>query len=156
MHRNEAIAQIRAALQKRSGKSWSVKGGRGTAYGWIDISSPPQRRIEHGYMSEEDRAELGHLLIPLDTSRFGGQDIARRIRRGALSHAGRRAGPLREPGTAAGNGSCAYLRPSGRLFGFGNAARSQTTEVSPMTDGQRFLFRLWLSRLLSPFRRRRP
>lgn len=42
--RNEAIAAIRTALRARSGKAWSVKGNKGTAWGWIDISSPPARR----------------------------------------------------------------------------------------------------------------
>ena len=41
MDRNEAIKRIRTALRRRSGKAWSVKGGRGTAWGWIhiDVSS---------------------------------------------------------------------------------------------------------------------
>lgn len=42
--RDEAIARIRIALKQRSGKAWSVKGGRGTAYGWIDISVPTARK----------------------------------------------------------------------------------------------------------------
>jgi hypothetical protein len=42
--RNEAITAIRAALKRRSGKSWSLTGGRGTAYGWIVIDAPPSRR----------------------------------------------------------------------------------------------------------------
>lgn len=41
--RNDVIAAIKTALQKRSGKSWSVTGGRGTAYGWIRIDAPPAR-----------------------------------------------------------------------------------------------------------------
>lgn len=43
MERNEAIAAIRTALKARSGKAWSVTGGRGTAWGWITISVPPSR-----------------------------------------------------------------------------------------------------------------
>lgn len=42
--RNATIAAIKAALKKRSGKTWSVTGGRGTAWGWINISAPPARR----------------------------------------------------------------------------------------------------------------
>jgi hypothetical protein len=42
--RDEAIKRIRAALKKRSGKQWSVTGGRGTAWGWIEIDAPPKRR----------------------------------------------------------------------------------------------------------------
>lgn len=60
--RNDVIKCIRTALRKRSGKVWSVSGGRGTAYGWITISAPPARRIEFGYMSDADRAELAKLL----------------------------------------------------------------------------------------------
>jgi hypothetical protein len=61
-NRDEAISAIRTALRSRSGTAWSVKGGRGTAWGWIRISAPPGRRSEFGYMSEDDRAELGRLL----------------------------------------------------------------------------------------------
>lgn len=42
--RNAVIARIKSALQRRSGKSWSVTGGRGTAWGWITIDAPPTRR----------------------------------------------------------------------------------------------------------------
>lgn len=60
--RDETIKLIRAALRRRSGKAWSVTGGRGTAWGWIEIQSPPKRRVEYGYMTDADRAELGELL----------------------------------------------------------------------------------------------
>lgn len=60
--RDEAIRQIRAALRRRSGRAWSVTGGRGTAWGWITITAPPARRVEYGSMSDTDRAELGELL----------------------------------------------------------------------------------------------
>lgn len=43
--RDEAIARIRAGLKKRTGRPWSVTGGRGTAWGWIRIGSPPARRV---------------------------------------------------------------------------------------------------------------
>ena len=62
LDRNTAIAAIRAALRRRSGKSWSVTGGRGTAWGWIEISVPPSRRDQYGAMPEEERKELGALL----------------------------------------------------------------------------------------------
>jgi hypothetical protein len=46
--RNETIKIIRAALRQRSGKTWSVTGGTGTAWGWISIDAPPARRTwEH-------------------------------------------------------------------------------------------------------------
>ena len=36
--RDEAIKAIRTALKRRTGKTWSVKGGRGTAWGWLTIT----------------------------------------------------------------------------------------------------------------------
>lgn len=84
--RNDTIKAIKDALRKRSGKSWSVTGGRGTAYGWINIVAPPARCTAHcqlkagatstnpsdyemvdtgvkgGSMTEADQAELGRLL----------------------------------------------------------------------------------------------
>ena len=62
MDRNETIKIIKNALKKRSGKSWSVTGGRGTAYGWITISAPPSRCIDGWKVTEEDRKELAALL----------------------------------------------------------------------------------------------
>lgn len=47
MTRDETIKAIKAALKKRSGKDWSVTGGRGTAWGWIAITAPPKRRTWH-------------------------------------------------------------------------------------------------------------
>lgn len=60
--RDDAIRLIREALKKRSGKAWSVKGGRGTGWGWITVSAPPARCGEYGYMSDADRTELASLL----------------------------------------------------------------------------------------------
>lgn len=56
--RDSTIAAIRAALRRRTGRPWSVTGGRGTAWGWITISSPPARRVGYGYLSDADRAML--------------------------------------------------------------------------------------------------
>lgn len=42
--RNGMMRAIREALQKRSGKVWSVTGGKGTAWGWLSIDAPPARR----------------------------------------------------------------------------------------------------------------
>ena len=42
--RDTTIKRIKTALQQRSGKTWSVTGGRGTAWGWITIDAPPRRR----------------------------------------------------------------------------------------------------------------
>lgn len=62
MKRNDAIVRIRAALKKRSGKSWSVIGGTGTGWGWIRIISPPRRRNEYNHMTEAECTELAKLL----------------------------------------------------------------------------------------------
>ena len=61
MTRNEVIAKIKAALKRRSGKTWSVTGGRGTAYGWITISVRPSE-LEGHTIPEARRAELAKLL----------------------------------------------------------------------------------------------
>lgn len=71
--RDTAIRRIREALRRRSGKTWSVTHGRGSASGWLQISAPPRRRrcdretgeIDRGpgyYMSKADRHELATLL----------------------------------------------------------------------------------------------
>lgn len=57
----EVAKLMRAALRKRSGKDWSVKCGRGTGSGWIDIDSPPSRH-EGWSMPQADREELKRLL----------------------------------------------------------------------------------------------
>lgn len=73
MDRDEAIKRIRAGLKRRSGKVWSVKGGRGTGWGWIKIASPP-RRLDGYYMTPEDCAELARLLGK-ETIHFQGESI---------------------------------------------------------------------------------
>lgn len=60
--RDDVIRIIRAELRRRSGKAWSVTGGRGTSWGWITITAPPARREQYGRMSAADAAELGQLL----------------------------------------------------------------------------------------------
>lgn len=45
--RDEGIKRIRKALKAKTGKTWSVTGGRGTAWGWITVEAPPRRRINH-------------------------------------------------------------------------------------------------------------
>jgi len=61
MDRNDAIKKIRTALKRRSGKPWSVTGGRGTAWGWIKITAPPKRRTGGGLTPTEQK-ELAALL----------------------------------------------------------------------------------------------
>lgn len=85
LDRTIAIKLIRDALRKRSGKAWSVTGGRGTAYGWITISAPPARCVydsdgnrtdsEFGYMGRRDREELARLL-GLDHVHMQGETVA--------------------------------------------------------------------------------
>lgn len=58
--RDEAITTIRAALKRRSGRAWSVTGGRGTAWGWITIDTMPARN-KAGF-GGEDRHQLLDLL----------------------------------------------------------------------------------------------
>ena len=88
LSRAAVIRRIKAALELRSGKRWSVTGGTGTAYGWLHIDAPPARRTWRdrpradgnglgsyaeeyevydsgqpgGSMGPADRAELGALL----------------------------------------------------------------------------------------------
>jgi len=71
--REEAIRRIRTALKARTGRTWSVTGGRGTAWGWIRISAPTARLVcssdcgvpcqhHRGYMSTDDQALLALAL----------------------------------------------------------------------------------------------
>lgn len=101
LDRNEVIRRIRAALQRRSGKPWSVTGGRGTAWGWITIDAPPALRTwrsrlkadaspaqlpedyeeydsgqPDGYSSPADRQELAKLLGLDHPVHFQGVQVA--------------------------------------------------------------------------------
>lgn len=84
LDRNETIRRIKKALQQRSGKAWSVTGGRGTAWGWIKIDAPPKRCMFEfdgvtplapgrtlGVMSKADREELAALLGKSDVHQQG-------------------------------------------------------------------------------------
>ncbi len=62
MSRADVIQTIRTALRQRSDRPWSVRGGTGTAYGWITIGAPPSRCVSGDAMTPEDQAELGRLL----------------------------------------------------------------------------------------------
>lgn len=63
--RDEAIKAIRSALKRRSGKAWSVTGGRGTAWGWITIDAPKRRktgkRVDSG--EKDDRGYTIYTLL---------------------------------------------------------------------------------------------
>ncbi len=52
---------LRKILKIRTGRTWSVKVGRGTAYSWIDVTSPPARQ-EGYYMSADDESLLSAVL----------------------------------------------------------------------------------------------
>jgi hypothetical protein len=85
-YRKKAIADIKAALKARSRKEWSVTGGRGTAYSYITISSPPRRRIDGITMTEADRETVGldfSCKSPMFATR--GRSCSRR-RHGATNH----------------------------------------------------------------------
>ena len=100
MDRNETISTIRKALKRRSGKTWSVTGGRGTAWGWLRIDAPPARRkwsqietgelddfglpawrwehkpdAQYGHMSPDESRELADLLGLEDEAHFQGVSI---------------------------------------------------------------------------------
>jgi hypothetical protein len=59
--RTAVTKKMRQLLRQRSGKAWSVTGGRGTGWGWLTIDAPPAR-IDNGRMTSEDQAELALLL----------------------------------------------------------------------------------------------
>lgn len=72
MDRNETIKTLKDALKNRSGKTWSVTGGRGTAWGWIEISAPPKRCTGH-WTLKPGHLDRGHEDWELtDTGVLGG------------------------------------------------------------------------------------
>ena len=60
--RNATIAALRKVLRDRTGHAWSVTGGKGTAWGWITVTSVPARRTEFGSMTDADREELSTVI----------------------------------------------------------------------------------------------
>lgn len=60
--RTAVTRKMRQLLRERSGKAWSVRGGRGTGWGWLDISAPPARLVDGYKMTPEDQEELRALL----------------------------------------------------------------------------------------------
>jgi hypothetical protein len=72
MDRNETIKKIKTALQKRSGMEWSVTGGRGTAWGWIEIDAPPKRRTCHAVKKEGALTDCPEDYEEKDTGQLGG------------------------------------------------------------------------------------
>lgn len=62
---------IRDALRIRTGRTWSVTGGRGTSWGWITIQAPPKRR-NGDTMTDDDQATLAAALdLPYGAHRQG-------------------------------------------------------------------------------------
>ncbi|MBU2177536.1 MAG: hypothetical protein KJ556_20790 [Gammaproteobacteria bacterium] len=45
--RTEVTKRIKSTLKKKTGKNWSVTGGRGTAYCWLTVQAPKNRRVAH-------------------------------------------------------------------------------------------------------------
>lgn len=72
VNRDTAIQRIRAALKRRTGRTWSVKGGRGTAWGWISIDAPPARRTVHCQLKAGARTTWPEDYEEVDTSVPGG------------------------------------------------------------------------------------
>lgn len=57
----DVAALIKANLKARTGRSWSVKIEKGSAYGWMTISSMP-KDFNDWAMKDEDRAQLAAVL----------------------------------------------------------------------------------------------
>lgn len=53
---------VKAALRRRSGKSWSVTMDRGTAWGWTKIDAPDSRKDDDDSITAEESRELHALL----------------------------------------------------------------------------------------------
>ena len=56
--RAHAVKTIKAALRKVTGRTWSVRGGTGTSYGYIDVTAPKARLDANGSMTEDDMKML--------------------------------------------------------------------------------------------------
>jgi hypothetical protein len=90
--REQTIKRIKVALQKRSGKQWSVTGGRGTAWGWLTIDAPPARRTWHTRL----KADASPAQLPEDyeeyedpSKEWGSMAPAERVELAALLGLGR-------------------------------------------------------------------
>lgn len=59
---NEACARMRAALKRRTGRSWRVYHGTGTAYCWIHIAPPAKRLVNGCDWTTEDRDAMRAIL----------------------------------------------------------------------------------------------
>lgn len=61
IERDDAVKALRAALRERTGHTWSVTVGRGTAWGWIEVTAPPARRVD-GRTTMDDALTLGEIF----------------------------------------------------------------------------------------------
>ncbi len=66
------VKEIKAQLEKRSGKKWSVTHGKGTAYGWITIDVPPARRTLHAQLKADATGTAPHDYERVNTGVAGG------------------------------------------------------------------------------------
>ena len=73
MDRTSVIASIRQALRQRSGYKYSVTGGHGTAYGWINVAAAPKDRCDQAG-NEMRMAQLAGML-GLERVHFQGYSI---------------------------------------------------------------------------------
>lgn len=64
MDRKEATKRIRQALKKRTDRVWSVRGDRGTAWGWLRIEAAKSRRVMHDDNPRYDRYALHQSELP--------------------------------------------------------------------------------------------
>ena len=74
MDHKDVIRRIKTSLQKRSGKSWSVTQGSGTALLWICIRPLP-KRLQDERITPEDAIELAGLL-GLEPSKIHPQGVS--------------------------------------------------------------------------------
>ena len=87
LDRNEAIKRIKAALKARSGKSWSVTGGKGTAWGWIKIDTTPgtkgctSKRTVSVAITSRRRSRTCHNPSPAGETRYLSGSYAARERK---------------------------------------------------------------------------
>lgn len=70
--RGDLIKAIKTSLRTRSGKTWSVTGGTGTAYGWIKITAPPVRRTAHSQLKAGATTTNPSDYETVDTGVIGG------------------------------------------------------------------------------------
>lgn len=71
-NRDAVIYRLRVALRQRTGRTWSVTGGRGTAWGWIKIDAPPARQTWRHRLREGATFDRPEDYEEYDSGRPGG------------------------------------------------------------------------------------